>query len=113
STSFIGFRRQGIHRWLFVAWRTKRCSCSLWSSQGARRHFSAVAPWQRKRNSSGPHRPKAGGDRCDRLESLPYPGTYDHHQAVRERIASDQLGVLGESNSDELDLPTVDSLERR
>ena len=22
-TSFIGFRRQGIHRWLFVAWRTK------------------------------------------------------------------------------------------
>jgi hypothetical protein len=28
-TSFIGFRRQGIHRWLFIAWRTKRCSCSL------------------------------------------------------------------------------------
>ncbi len=28
-TSFIGFRRQGIHRWLFVAWRIKRCSCSL------------------------------------------------------------------------------------
>ena len=22
-TSFIGFRRQGIHRWLFVAWRIK------------------------------------------------------------------------------------------
>jgi hypothetical protein len=22
-TSFIGFRRQGIHRWLFVAWNTK------------------------------------------------------------------------------------------
>jgi hypothetical protein len=22
-TSFFGFRRQGIHRWLFVAWRTK------------------------------------------------------------------------------------------
>ena len=34
-TSFIGFRRQGIHRWLFVAWRI-RCSCSLWSSQGTR-----------------------------------------------------------------------------
>ena len=33
-TSFIGFRRQGIHRWLFVAWRI-RCSCSLWSSQRA------------------------------------------------------------------------------
>ena len=35
-TSFIGIRRQGIHRWLFVAWRTQRCSCSLWNSQGAR-----------------------------------------------------------------------------
>ena len=23
-TSFIGFRRQGIHRWLFVAWRTSK-----------------------------------------------------------------------------------------
>ena len=23
TTSFFGFRRQGIHRWLFVAWRTK------------------------------------------------------------------------------------------
>ena len=22
-TSFFGFRRQGIHRWLFIAWRTK------------------------------------------------------------------------------------------
>ena len=37
-TSFIGFRRQGIHRWLFVAWRTNiRCSCSLWNSQRAPR----------------------------------------------------------------------------
>ena len=36
-TSFFGFRRQGIHRWLFIAWRT-RCSCSLWNSQGTVRH---------------------------------------------------------------------------
>ena len=35
-TSFIGFRRQGIHRWLFIAWRT-RCSCSLCNSQGTSR----------------------------------------------------------------------------
>ena len=29
-TSFIGGRRQGIHRWPFVAWENnKRCSCSL------------------------------------------------------------------------------------
>ncbi len=34
-TSFIGIWRQGIHRWLFVAWNLSRCSCSLCSSQGA------------------------------------------------------------------------------
>ena len=34
-TSFIGSRRQGIHRWLFVAWNEQRCSCSLCNSQGA------------------------------------------------------------------------------
>jgi hypothetical protein len=28
-TSFIGFRRQGIHRWLFVAWRTKMLVLAL------------------------------------------------------------------------------------
>jgi hypothetical protein len=35
-TSFIGIRRQGIHRWLFVAWNfnLKRCSCLLSNSQG-------------------------------------------------------------------------------
>ena len=38
-TSFIGIWRQGIHRWLFVAWDISsctviRCSCSLCSSQG-------------------------------------------------------------------------------
>ena len=39
-TSFIGIRRQGIHRWLFIAWNfsSKRCSCSLSNSQGARQH---------------------------------------------------------------------------
>jgi hypothetical protein len=34
-TSFIGSRRQGIHRWLFVAWKKQRCSCSLCNSQGS------------------------------------------------------------------------------
>ena len=39
-TSFIGIWRQGIHRWLFLAWEfflhcSYRCSCSLFSSQGA------------------------------------------------------------------------------
>jgi hypothetical protein len=52
-TSFIGFRRQGIHRWLLVAWRI-RCSCSLWSSQRALGRDNA-APWQRNRNSPTSH----------------------------------------------------------
>ena len=42
-TSFIGFRRQGIHHWLFVAWRI-RCSCSLWSSQGTHGRDDVAAP---------------------------------------------------------------------
>ena len=37
-TSFIGSRRQGIHRRLFVAWNSlQRCSCSLCNSQEAGR----------------------------------------------------------------------------
>ena len=44
-TSFIGIRRQGIHRWLFIAWNfsSKRCSCSLSNSQGAPRTREAPA----------------------------------------------------------------------
>jgi hypothetical protein len=75
-TSFIGFRRQGIHRWLLVAWRI-RCSCSLWSSQRARGRDNA-APWQRNRNS--PMRrpdPVNGGNLPERARegSQPPPGT--------------------------------------
>src|SRR6476646_5524491 len=36
-TSFIGFRRQGIHRWLFVAWRTKMLVLAMEFSRGGRR----------------------------------------------------------------------------
>jgi len=35
-TSFIGFRRQGIHRWLFVAWRTKMLVLAMEFSKDAR-----------------------------------------------------------------------------
>ena len=51
-TSFIGIWRQGIHRWLFLAWEFllalfARCSCSLCSSQGTgrpRRQVRAANP---------------------------------------------------------------------
>ena len=35
-TSFFGFRRQGIHRWLFVAWRTKMLVLAMEFSRSAR-----------------------------------------------------------------------------
>ena len=33
-TSFFGFRRQGIHRWLFVAWKTKMLVLAMEFSKG-------------------------------------------------------------------------------
>src|SRR5207302_3846569 len=35
-TSFFGIRRQGIHRWLFVAWRTKMLVLAMEFSRGRR-----------------------------------------------------------------------------
>ena len=44
-TSFIGFRRQGIHRWLFIAWRTKMLVLAMEFSRDERRD----APGKRNR----------------------------------------------------------------
>jgi hypothetical protein len=44
-TSFIGFRRQGIHRWLFIAWRTKMLVLAMEFSRDERRD----APEKRNR----------------------------------------------------------------
>jgi len=62
-TSFIGFRRQGIHRWLFVAWRTKMLVLAMKFSRDDR-PVAAVrrptdrdersAPWRRRRRGSRP-----------------------------------------------------------
>ena len=89
-TSFFGFRRQGIHRWLFVAWRTKMLVLAMEFSRDERaestrseeapRAYSlrilwrgAVAPSKRNRGSA---RFEVGG------RSL---------QPRSRRIASDQL----------------------
>ena len=37
-TSFIGFRRQGIHRWLFVAWKSKMLVLAMKFSRCAAHH---------------------------------------------------------------------------
>jgi hypothetical protein len=40
-TSFFGFRRQGIHRWLFVAWRTKMLVLAMEFSRDERAESTA------------------------------------------------------------------------
>ena len=51
-TSFIGRRRQGIHRWLFVAWKNKDArACSavlkgLHQALGSSRTRTPNTPWQ-------------------------------------------------------------------
>ena len=42
-TSFFGFRRQGIHRWLFVAWRTKMLVLAMEFSRSERAKDTAQA----------------------------------------------------------------------
>ena len=61
-TSFIGSRRQGIHRWLFIAWKNKdaRARSAVLKgplasrrSGGAHPKVDATAPSQRKRGLQG------------------------------------------------------------
>ena len=57
-TSFIGFRRQGIHRWLFVAWKNKdaRARYGVLKGQSGRRRGASSAGTARGR-PGGRHRP--------------------------------------------------------
>ena len=82
-TSFIGSRRQGIHRWLFVAWISRRrCSCSLCNSQrsgavdkrrpGGRRTTRARAGAS-ERGADATRTPIRGSG----LPALPQSGTED------------------------------------
>jgi hypothetical protein len=43
-TSFIGFRRQGIHRWLFVAWKTKMLVLAMEFSRGSADGAESASP---------------------------------------------------------------------
>ena len=55
-TSFIGIRRQGIHRWLFVAWRTKMLVLAMQVSKG-RAGCSCNQGAPGERNREGPTAP--------------------------------------------------------
>ena len=63
-TSFIGFRRQGIHRWLFVAWKNKDARARYGVLKGTR---TAPAAMRRRR------RGRRGGrhDRSERRQITP------------------------------------------
>src|SRR5207248_1762032 len=89
-TSFIGFRRQGIHRWLFVAWRTKMLVLAMEFSRGRRsqgrprrgrrglldRAQLRVAPSKRNRGSSSTRSLRAReAEACDRERALEEPNS--------------------------------------
>jgi hypothetical protein len=129
-TSFLGFRRQGIHRWLFVAWRTKMLVLAMEFSKGARCRlatsrrpdedasgrqaqtlvdFAEAATLSLPQNgtvrSNDRSDPDNGADRA-----APSRGTSRTRLPpdMRERrITSDRLGVLDRNGRDN------DSLERR
>ena len=58
-TSFFGLRRQGIHRWLFVAWRTKMLVLAMEFSRGAGRPVAVTSTTNGKWSDARP-----GKDLC-------------------------------------------------
>ena len=92
-TSFIGFRRQGIHRWLFVAWRIQMLVLAM--------EFSKVMRTRRRRSLGAeqeqPDDPPSAclGDSPRRARGVqPKAGCAD------SRLVSDRLGVLDRSMRD-------------
>jgi hypothetical protein len=59
-TSFFGFRRQGIHRWLFVAWRFKDARARYGVLKELRRR-APKAHWERAPRQAPRRRRGAGG----------------------------------------------------
>ena len=108
-TSFIGSRRQGIHRWLFVAWKNKffygdrlggslqRCSCSLCNSQGAPRAECAPdgdASGRRPLNGSPASRQKKQGCSFEQGRSLKTEERGQARTVDRRRRGGRQQGAL-------------------
>jgi hypothetical protein len=88
-TSFFGFRRQGIHRWLFVAWRIiKMLVLAL--------KFSRYRTDDKRRpeNRSASGR-LAGSKRSQKTEQRDYPNLRDPVSAGRP------LGLTGASSDDQ------------
>src|SRR5215213_5604461 len=103
-TSFIGSRRQGIHRWLFVAWISRRrCSCSLCNSQ--RSGAVIVATTWRAANATraleplpprGPTRPEP--PRGFRSPAFPQSGIEDG--PFTERLTREGINLLPDHSTE-------------
>ena len=107
-TSFIGFRRQGIHRWLFVAWKNKDARARYGvlkgrDAAGATKRRPDATQWRARRTACAVSR-KAGSslpqngteDRLDRPASPESPSERRSPTTRTDedrRQASDQLGV--------------------
>jgi hypothetical protein len=100
-TSFFGSRRQGIHRWLFVAWRTKMLVLAMEFSRDAAEASPGVgARFGRRRRGrpDGPALPSGGRQGapkrpCHSLKteqrSRPEPATLRRETEVLHRRSRD------------------------
>ena len=81
DTSFIGSRRQGIHRWLFVAWKNKdaRARYAVLKGRGrddAPAEAGALGALQESgTEDDGAGELESGGRTYDRLESSGHPSS--------------------------------------
>jgi hypothetical protein len=89
-TSFIGIRRQGIHRWLFVAWRIK----------DARARYGILKG--RCHPDRGPRRPKANGV----MEVAATEGFAPSKRNRRVRLPSPSAWRTSPTTSVELEKPS-------
>ena len=95
-TSFFGFRRLGIHRWLFVAWRTKdaRARYRILKGRGmSRRHATSTVVLARDRartcRSRAQRRPPRTWQ-AHELLSLPQNGTVNVPHRYRARSGAER-----------------------
>jgi hypothetical protein len=137
TTSFIGSRRQGIHRWLFVAWKNKdararyailkgRETNQLQHSSIRARPFGAGSqerPRRRPGTRQGPGRRTGDGtlghsleteERTDGISLEPLGDPKIYNRGTSSRPSSQYINwVVSPRRSTNADLGERNSLERR
>ena len=101
-TSFIGFRRQGIHRWLFVAWKNKdaRARYGVLKGLGARRRQHIGLTAVSSAGAVSGRRKGAGVSCCRRRRQI-------HSLKTEQRIAWILIGRAPEVPASRRQLPTT------